>query len=251
MTLWLPWLDTGKSYRHMVNDLKSNLPQKYNCIAGVRIGDSQRAMLQYFGDLNPKRNATRVCDLLLVQGSLFLDLEVTIRNETHPLAPFNGDYFRLKDANGYEYSAIVLPVEEIIRADLPAGSLSGQGSAYILSHEPNNSLVAVNRLLKGGYEVSWLSAAATIGITPGGNEATPLGPEARRRSDRRAVARRSRPLLQIRQRDRHVEFLRQLLKVPHPRRVTIDRLSGPALARASLVGIEESVPDVPHLREQS
>lgn len=50
------------------------------------------------------------------QGSLFLDLEVTIRNETHPLAPFNGDYFRLKDANGYEYSAIVLPVEEIIQA---------------------------------------------------------------------------------------------------------------------------------------
>jgi hypothetical protein len=45
------------------------LPQKYNCIAGVRIGDSQRAMLQYFGDINPKRNATRVCDLLLVQGN--------------------------------------------------------------------------------------------------------------------------------------------------------------------------------------
>jgi 4-amino-4-deoxy-L-arabinose transferase-like glycosyltransferase len=69
MTLWLPWLDTGKSYRHMVEDLKENLPQKYNCIAGIRIGDSQRAMLQYFGDLNPKRNASRVCDLLLVQGN--------------------------------------------------------------------------------------------------------------------------------------------------------------------------------------
>jgi 4-amino-4-deoxy-L-arabinose transferase-like glycosyltransferase len=68
MTLWLPWLDTGKSYRHMVDDLKENLPKQYNCIAGVRIGDSQRAMLQYFGDLNPKRNASRVCDLLLVQG---------------------------------------------------------------------------------------------------------------------------------------------------------------------------------------
>jgi 4-amino-4-deoxy-L-arabinose transferase-like glycosyltransferase len=69
MTLWLPWLDTGKSYRHMVDDLKENLPEKYNCIADVRIGDSQRAMLQYFGDINPRQKATRVCDLLLVQGN--------------------------------------------------------------------------------------------------------------------------------------------------------------------------------------
>jgi 4-amino-4-deoxy-L-arabinose transferase-like glycosyltransferase len=68
MTIWLPWLDTGKSYRHMVDDLKASLPKTYKCIAGVRIGDSQRAMLQYFGGLNPKRNASRVCDLLLVQG---------------------------------------------------------------------------------------------------------------------------------------------------------------------------------------
>ena len=69
MTLWLPWLDTGKSYRHMVDDLKANLPEKYNCIAGVRLGDSQRAMLQYFGDINTRHRATRVCDLLLVQGN--------------------------------------------------------------------------------------------------------------------------------------------------------------------------------------
>jgi len=69
MTLWLPWLDTGKSYRHMVDDLKENLPKKYNCIADVHIGDSQYAMLQYFGDINPRRKATRVCDLLLVQGN--------------------------------------------------------------------------------------------------------------------------------------------------------------------------------------
>lgn len=69
MTLWMPWLDTGKSYRHMVDDLKANLPEKYKCIADVHIGDSQRAMLQYFGDINPRRKASRVCDLLLVQGN--------------------------------------------------------------------------------------------------------------------------------------------------------------------------------------
>ena len=68
MTLWLPWLDAGKSYRHMVVDLNKNLPKQYNCIAEVRVGDSQRAMLQYFGDINLRQKATRVCDLLLVQG---------------------------------------------------------------------------------------------------------------------------------------------------------------------------------------
>ncbi|MBU0622860.1 MAG: glycosyltransferase family 39 protein [Gammaproteobacteria bacterium] len=68
MTLWLPWLDSGKSYRHMVEDLKSKLPVKYNCIADVRIGDSERAMLQYFGNIKTRSSATRVCDLLLVQG---------------------------------------------------------------------------------------------------------------------------------------------------------------------------------------
>lgn len=47
--------------------------------------------------------------------------------------------------------------------ELPAGQVSGQGPAFILSHEPNNSLVAVNRLLKSGYQVSWLTSAATIG----------------------------------------------------------------------------------------
>ncbi|MFH0934495.1 MAG: glycosyltransferase family 39 protein [Pseudomonadota bacterium] len=68
MTLWLPWLDSGKSYRHMVKDLKSKLPAKYNCIANVRISDSERAMLHYFGNINTRSGATRVCDLLLVQG---------------------------------------------------------------------------------------------------------------------------------------------------------------------------------------
>ena len=46
--------------------------------------------------------------------------------------------------------------------EIPAGEVGGKGSAYILSHEPNNSLVAVNRLLKEGYEVSWLTESATI-----------------------------------------------------------------------------------------
>ncbi|MBU1447544.1 MAG: glycosyltransferase family 39 protein [Gammaproteobacteria bacterium] len=67
MTLWLPWLDSGKSYRHMINDLNANLPKQYNCIGGLRIGQSEQAMLNYFGDIRLDYSK-RKCDLLLVQG---------------------------------------------------------------------------------------------------------------------------------------------------------------------------------------
>jgi 4-amino-4-deoxy-L-arabinose transferase-like glycosyltransferase len=68
MTIWLPFLDTGKSYRHMVDDLKANLPKHYKCIAGMNIGDNQAAMLQYFGDIKPRTQSSPGCDLLLAQG---------------------------------------------------------------------------------------------------------------------------------------------------------------------------------------
>lgn len=47
--------------------------------------------------------------------------------------------------------------------DLPEGKVTGIGPFFLLSHEPNNSLVAVNRLLKNGYEVSWFRAPAALG----------------------------------------------------------------------------------------
>ncbi|MDD4912671.1 MAG: glycosyltransferase family 39 protein [Sideroxydans sp.] len=68
MTLWLPLLDASKSYRYMVVDLKNNLPKQYKCIADVRIGDNQRAMLEYFGNIKLRQKSVSTCDLLLVQG---------------------------------------------------------------------------------------------------------------------------------------------------------------------------------------
>lgn len=70
MTIWLPWLESGKSYRSMVTGLKQALPAKYNCIAGDHLGDSQRAMLEYFGDITTSRKARNKCTLLLVQGNV-------------------------------------------------------------------------------------------------------------------------------------------------------------------------------------
>jgi 4-amino-4-deoxy-L-arabinose transferase-like glycosyltransferase len=70
MTLWLPWLESGKSYRSMITDMKRSLPAHYNCIAGDHLGDSQRAMLQYIGDITTSRKARNKCQLLLVQGDV-------------------------------------------------------------------------------------------------------------------------------------------------------------------------------------
>jgi len=69
MTLWLPWLDSGKSYRGMVAALKQALPKHYQCIAGEHLGEGQRAMLQYFGNILTEHDYKHHCDLRLIQGN--------------------------------------------------------------------------------------------------------------------------------------------------------------------------------------
>ena len=68
MTLWLPWLDSGKSYRSMVASLKHALPAQHGCIASQDVDDTQRAMLQYFGNITTLQYAHDACNLLLTQG---------------------------------------------------------------------------------------------------------------------------------------------------------------------------------------
>lgn len=70
MTLWLPWLDSGKSYRNMITSLTLAMPAHYNCVArNIGLGVSQRAMLQYFGHIVTRRDPARICELRLIQGS--------------------------------------------------------------------------------------------------------------------------------------------------------------------------------------
>ena len=73
MTLWLPWLDSGKSYRSMVASLKQALPQQYQCIGHDTLGDGQRAMLHYFGNIVTRHDLQLHCDLRLIQGDRLLD----------------------------------------------------------------------------------------------------------------------------------------------------------------------------------
>lgn len=69
MTLWLPWLDSGKSYRGMVESLKQSMPAHYDCIGGENLGEGQRAMLHYFGNIITRHDPQQRCDLRLIQGS--------------------------------------------------------------------------------------------------------------------------------------------------------------------------------------
>lgn len=69
-TLWLPWIDTGKSYRGMVAGFKDALPDHYRCMASQSLGEPQRALLEYYAGILTQRDegAEKRCDLLLIQG---------------------------------------------------------------------------------------------------------------------------------------------------------------------------------------
>ncbi len=78
-TLWLPWVDYGKTYRPMANALRAALPTHYNCLVGVNLSPSLRASLDYFAHITPlpkNAKAAKNCDWLLTQG--------TRRNENAP-----------------------------------------------------------------------------------------------------------------------------------------------------------------------
>jgi len=70
MTLWLPWIEYGKSYRMVSASLARALPENHGCIAGRNLGEAQRASFHYFDRILTVRQANRAaasCRLLLVQ----------------------------------------------------------------------------------------------------------------------------------------------------------------------------------------
>ncbi|HUW51016.1 MAG TPA: glycosyltransferase family 39 protein [Sulfuricella sp.] len=72
MTLWLPWLDAGKSYRAMIASLQRSLPAQHKCISSSSLGEPQRALLEYYAGIVTRRTEVYEgieCDLLLAQGN--------------------------------------------------------------------------------------------------------------------------------------------------------------------------------------
>jgi 4-amino-4-deoxy-L-arabinose transferase-like glycosyltransferase len=73
MTLWLPWIDYGKSYEGMAAELRRALPSDAGCVLGQQVGLAQRAAIDYHSgimlrDRNNPANAD--CRWLVVQFRL-------------------------------------------------------------------------------------------------------------------------------------------------------------------------------------
>ncbi|MGQ0442070.1 MAG: ArnT family glycosyltransferase [Methylophilaceae bacterium] len=70
MSLWLPMIDSARSYRDVFISLKNALPKQYACITSYRLGEAQRDLLHYYANLQTQRfetNQSLACDLYLVQ----------------------------------------------------------------------------------------------------------------------------------------------------------------------------------------
>jgi 4-amino-4-deoxy-L-arabinose transferase-like glycosyltransferase len=70
MTLWLPALNAGSSYQAAFTSLKKSMPAEYSCIERRGLGESERAMLEYYAGLRTRRFEAfdpGNCDFLLEQ----------------------------------------------------------------------------------------------------------------------------------------------------------------------------------------
>lgn len=67
VTLWMPWIDYGKTYRPVVASLRRALPADAGCVGRLSLGAPQRAALEYFGGIRT-RWGSKTCNWLVIQG---------------------------------------------------------------------------------------------------------------------------------------------------------------------------------------
>ena len=67
MTLWLPVVNYSRTYKDVAEQIASHLPEDYNCISPVRLGNAQIATFAYFGDMH--FSFTDDCDVILRQDT--------------------------------------------------------------------------------------------------------------------------------------------------------------------------------------
>lgn len=70
-TLWLPWVDFGKTYRPVALSLSKVLGNNRECVASKDVGLAQKASLRYFIGLatHPLNKGDDSCPWLLIQGA--------------------------------------------------------------------------------------------------------------------------------------------------------------------------------------
>lgn len=70
MTLWLPLIDSARSYNAVFTSLKAAVPDKYSCLKSQNLGPSQLDLLHYHTDIKPlhfESEQSLNCDLYLTQ----------------------------------------------------------------------------------------------------------------------------------------------------------------------------------------
>ena len=68
MTLWLPWIDYGKTYRGVSSEIRRELGPHPGCIARRGLGLAQRASLDYFNGIRTTAGSkSKECRHLIVQ----------------------------------------------------------------------------------------------------------------------------------------------------------------------------------------
>lgn len=79
MTLWLPWLNYGKSYAGVAMQMTSHIPASHSCVI-TDIGAPQRASFAYFGKIRfLAQGDNQFCPYVLLQGHAGDPLPKTLR----------------------------------------------------------------------------------------------------------------------------------------------------------------------------
>lgn len=68
MTLWLPWINYGKSYAGVAEQINTHLPTVKQCV-DTNVGPAQRASFAYFGSVPFSALSQERCDFLLYQDN--------------------------------------------------------------------------------------------------------------------------------------------------------------------------------------
>ena len=74
MALWLPMIDSAKSYKSVMLNLQKSIPTKHACINSHGVGKPQEALLDYYTNLrlvHVKHFTEASCDLLLIQDDKY------------------------------------------------------------------------------------------------------------------------------------------------------------------------------------
>jgi 4-amino-4-deoxy-L-arabinose transferase-like glycosyltransferase len=85
MTLWLPWINYGKSYAGVAQSIAKRLPKGEYCVL-TNAGSAQRASFAYFGNVEFARFNDSTCDYALSQDT------VRRKYSTEHIKEFDGEW---------------------------------------------------------------------------------------------------------------------------------------------------------------